>query len=166
MKKEKFSNLVFNSRANFPLFYPDKDFHAAMFAVEKPLDLGRYKNILERKSHSFRSAGKPIKQIDIAPLSWNFKRELFLSFSFPLVCLFLIFCYHFFECFSQIKNFKNCFKKCLKVAEKTRKLKLLRLLAINSVERAVFVVDLSALCTPLKIGRCLDSICEQKRRKK
>lgn len=66
------------------------------------------------------------------------------------------------------ENFKNCFKKkCLKDVEKrikTRKLKLLRLLAINSVGRAAFVVDLSALYTPLKIGRCLDSICEEKRR--
>lgn len=55
-------------------------------------------------------------------------------------------------------------KKCVEEMLKS-KLKLLRLLAINLVGRAVFVVDLSALYTLLRTGRCLDNICEEKRNK-
>jgi hypothetical protein len=45
-------------------------------------------------------------------------------------------------------------------------LTLLRLLAINLSGSAASAVDLSALCTPLKIGLYLDNICEGRERKR
>lgn len=60
------------------------------------------------------------------------------------------------------KNLKKSY--CWKDGITSRRVaaKLLRLLAINLVGRAVSAVDLSALCTRLEIGRCPDSICEIK----
>lgn len=105
---------------------------------------------------------KPIKQIDIVPSSLCTKRESFLaclygcgSFnSLSFVTVFLI-----------LKNRKNSIEAILletRLAPFCILLKLLRLLAINLSERAVFAVDLSALYTLLEIVRCLDSICKEK----